>query len=210
MKPEKQYKYRIFLYCANTLVLIFGFLAVGLLSIFLPKPTVSVMEKRTLATPPVFSVGSLLSGEYFHGWESYYADTFPARDALVKAASTLDSLKGFSLNDMRIYEVSTQPDSVTSTQPEEEADVPSPEGAPSSQPEKEEPLPKPVDDGTVGEQIGSSFVYKDMALPIFWGNLPAGQRYADVLRMYAEALDGQTTVYNLIIPSSIEFYLPEK
>lgn len=208
MQPEKQHKFRIILYCVNTVVLIFGFLFVGILSIFLPKPTVSEMEKRTLATVPKFSVEALLSGEYFHGWEKYYADTFPARDALVKTASMMDSAKGISLNDMRIYEVSSQPSSVPAApeQPEDssgESTAPLPE-------EEEKPLPKPVDDGTVGEQIGSSFVYKDMALPIFWGNLPAGQRYANVLNQYAEALDGQTTVYNLIIPSSIEFYLPDK
>ena len=61
-----------------------------------------------------------------------------------------------------------------------------------------------------GEQRGSVFIYKDMALPMFWANKYACDRYAAALAKYEEVLGDTVDIYNLVIPSSIEFYLPQK
>ena len=60
---------------------------VGVLSLVLPKPTVSVYEKRELAPFPAFSAKALWSGEWMRDFEAHYADTFPGRDGFIAAAS---------------------------------------------------------------------------------------------------------------------------
>ncbi len=65
------------------------------------------------------------------------------------------------------------------------------------------------DSTTVGEQQGSVFLYKNMALPIFGGGSGSTRAYADILNRYQEALP-DVTVYSLVVPSAIECYLPER
>lgn len=59
-----------------------GFLITGsMLSLFLPKPEYSDMERRRLASMPVLSPDSIWSGRFMADFENYAADTFPFRDA---------------------------------------------------------------------------------------------------------------------------------
>ncbi|MBR5485735.1 MAG: hypothetical protein IKV41_04425 [Oscillospiraceae bacterium] len=211
MKPEKQRFVQVVLYCANALVLLWGFLIVGILSVGMEKPTISEIEKRTLAAKPVFSVESFFSGQFSRDFEAYYADTFPCRDALVQTASAFNSLKGVTLGDMRVYETNAADTGAPANGEVAPASSVSADTTAEAKNDAENTSFLPPDDENItGEQIGSSFVYKDMALPIFWENPDAAKRYADCLAKYAERLDGKAKVYNLVIPSSIEFYLPKR
>jgi len=58
------------------------------------RPTESVLEQRTLAKVPAFSLGALTDGSWFSGWSSFFSDTFLGRDALVDAAKEMDTLMG--------------------------------------------------------------------------------------------------------------------
>ncbi len=64
------------------LVIIFVcILGAAMLSVFLlPKQTVSVNEKRTLASAPSFSVKSVLNGRFEKDTEEFITDHFPLRD----------------------------------------------------------------------------------------------------------------------------------
>ena len=64
------------------LLLLFGFGAASLLD---TDATVSKVENRDLAAKPEFTVASLLDGTYISKLESYYTDTFPLREQLLKA-----------------------------------------------------------------------------------------------------------------------------
>lgn len=55
----------------------------GILFIILPKEAQSEREKRTLQQRPAFSFEKLFDGSYASEVELYYADQFPARDALI-------------------------------------------------------------------------------------------------------------------------------
>lgn len=84
------------------------------------------------------------------------------------------------------------------------------EEKPSEAPSVETP-PAQTDELEVeGEQRGSVFIYKDIAMPMFWSNKAACDRYAATLAKYEEVLGETVDIYNLVIPSSIEFYLPQK
>ena len=48
-----------------------------------------------------------------------------------------------------------------------------------------------------------------MGMQIFGSSETLSKRYAEVINSYADNLEG-VQVYNLIAPTSIEFYLPEK
>ena len=61
---------------------------------FLHRPTFSESEKRKLAAFPVFSVETLLNGDYFEGISNWFSDTFPFRDAMVGVASDIKKCIG--------------------------------------------------------------------------------------------------------------------
>lgn len=198
----------------------------GLAAVFLPKPTVSEYEKRELEKFPEFTLESLFSGEYTEKLDLFFADTFPAREKFVELAAAVEEIRGLRIDDVKIHESGTtttvQPESpkeetVLETpteitpqpeQPSEEITTSAPEEENEVQEEEDPPVAET--DEVEGEQRGSVFIYKDMALPMFGGNKYACDRYAAALAKYEEALGDSVQIYNLVIPSAIEFYLPQK
>ena len=68
-----------------------GFLFVGMaVTILKPKEATSFYENRSLAVKPVLSRASLLSGQWFSGWETYLKDHAAGRESLLKASTYLD------------------------------------------------------------------------------------------------------------------------
>ena len=216
-------------HCINVGVFLVVIAIMGLAAVFLPKPTVSEYEKRELEKFPNFSIESLFSGEYTEKLDLFFADTFPAREKFVELAAGVEEARGVRIDDVKIHEAVTPTPSVqpeppkeeivlekpteTTQQPEkpsEETPVVAP-GEEEKEKAKEEETPSVAEtDEVEGEQRGSVFIYKDMALPMFGGNKYACDRYAAALAKYQDALGDSVQIYNLVIPSSIEFYLPKK
>lgn len=208
----------------------------GAASIFLPKPTVSEYEKRELEKFPSFSWESLFSGEYAEKLDLFFADTFPAREEFVELAALNEEMRGLRIDDVKIHQSGSTTTTVETEAPEETVseDETVLENKPEETPAPEQPPEQPIEQTTEqaaehateqssektpveaeteeveGEQRGSIFIYKNMALPMFGGNKAACQRYAAALGKYQEILGDSVQIYNLVIPSSIEFYLPEK
>ena len=212
-------------HCINAGVFIAVIVVMGAAAIFLPKPTVSEYEKRELAKFPEFSLESLFSGDYMEQLDLFFADTFPAREKFVELASYSEDWRGLRVDDVKIHEsgntaATVQPEipkEPVEEKPKEETPAVKPEEKPSEtpaeipeEPAQEEAPPVAETDEVEGEQRGSVFIYKDMALPMFGGNRYACERYAKALGKYEEALGDSVNIYNLVIPSSIEFYLPQK
>ena len=76
----------------------FAILAVlTVVSFIIPlRPTVSYIEKRSLAKFPEFSVESLASGAYFDDISTWFSDTFPGRESWIALASNAESFHGYS------------------------------------------------------------------------------------------------------------------
>lgn len=172
--------------------------AVGGLSIAMEKPTYSEQEKRDLAKMPELTLKGYWDGSLASGIDAFYSDTFPFRDALIALGSTMEEMRGLRLDDAKIHETAPTP---------AEPEVPPEQG--SSAPETESPSSSQTEDTAVGERNGSVFIYKGMAMSMFDGSQSMGKWYADVINSYAEALP-EVQVYDIVIPTSIEFYLPEK
>ena len=171
--------------------------AVGGLSIAMEKPTYSEQEKRDLAKMPELTLKGYWDGSLASGIDAFYSDTFPFRDALISLGSTLEEMRGLRLDDAKIHE--TAP---STSEPE----VPT---EPGSGTETENSSSSKAEETAVGEQNGSVFIYKGMAMSMFGGSQSMGKWYADVINSYAAALP-DVQVYDIVVPTSIEFYLPEK
>lgn len=212
-------------HCINVGVVIAVIAVMGAAAVFLPKPTVSEYEKRELATFPEFSLERLFSGEFTEQLDLFFADTFPAREKFVELASYSEDWRGLRVDDVKIHEsgntvVQVQPvtpPEIEAEKPQEEVPAVKPDETSTEVPETPaEPTPEETTppaaetDEVEGEQRGSVFIYKNMALPMFGGNKYAAERYVKALGKYEEALGDSVDIYNLVIPSAIEFYLPQK
>ena len=186
----------------------------GVLSFLLPKQTVSLLERRTLASPPVLSASGLLTGSFTRSLDEYYADHFPGRDALVAFARSLDDFRGFRPDEVKIYGQTP----ATEAAPSPEASQPASENTPeASQPEQSEAASPPTEQNQADQQaaaesaqVDGTFIYRDTAYSLFGGNRRVAQYYAQVLNSYRQKLGDSVSIYNLVIPTSAEFGLPDR
>lgn len=227
MKKSPFHRFLIILHCA----LIPSILAVGgFCSVVLPKPTVSEYERRDLAEFPKFSLEALFSGSFTSDFDSFYADTFPFREDLVKLGAQIEDLRGIRMDDIRIHETTPTPAPVAPDPLPVQSSVPaassseaptiseqmsassessgsseaiSSEAASSQAPAADPNAPAP-------EQYNSVLVYQNRAMAPFGGTEAMAGYYASVLSDYQKKLGDDVTIYNLLVPTSIEFYLPEK
>ncbi len=210
MKNGKKRNYNRFS-VINTAAVLFALFSVGLLSLILPKPTVSEMEKRELAKKPQWSLSSWFSGEFAKQYDAYYADTFPAREKLVSVSSEFEKVQGLHPDDVRIHQ-GNQPTTPAEPKPDEKEQ--GTEQMTESKPDLQDYYdPNAPGNGLSGEgggeQVGSLFLYQNMGMQIFGASKSLSERYAQAINSYAQELEN-VKVYNLIAPSSIAFYLPEK
>ena len=78
------------------IIIVLGLLSVGVISLVDTDRTVSIVENRTLASRPEFSISALLDGSYISELETYYSDTFPARETLMTYNKTLNGFYRYS------------------------------------------------------------------------------------------------------------------
>ncbi len=61
-----------------------------------------------------------------------------------------------------------------------------------------------------GYSSNGYFVVGDTGYMLFGGYRPVAEQYAGYLTQFARSLEGQAKVYNIVVPTSSDFYLPEK
>lgn len=209
-------------------VLVFvGILALtGFISLVAKKPTVSETEKRTLATCPAFSLKAIFSGEWTKDFEAFYADTFPGREGFVSLGAWFNDLHGFRLGGVKFVDVTpiegdepgAESDAETSA-PVETGTTPA-ESAPaesdgtssveetSSSTEETVATTQPPEDKFF-EKSGGIVVYDDRAMEVFAASGSQCESYADAVSKFAKNFPN-VKVYSMVVPTSIEFYLPDK
>lgn len=194
---------------------------VGLLALVLPKPESSEFEGRELADMPTMTVQTLLSGAYTEQVDAFYSDTFPFRDLFVELAAQYNALKGFNEDDVTLHgTVPVVPDEPPSAAPPvASSEKPSSEatssGAPSSSehPSSSQPASSEQADGALesgGEMKEGVFIVGDRAMSLFGTDGKEGKRYAGVITGYQEQFGSDVKIYNLVVPTQSEFYLPKK
>lgn len=215
------------IYAVNAVAFLIIIIYFGVLSLMLPTPTESEVERRELAAKPDFSFASYFAKEYTRSFDTFYADTFPARESFIQLSYALDSFKGVE-GEVKFYQSNIQEEQKplvtssslsSSSSSSESASLPasSSSSESSSQPASSEtssesastlpPQTNAVDDNAYLNN--NIFIYKGAAYQIFYGDNAAAERFANIVSSYAAELPG-VNVYAQVVPQPFNFYLPEK
>ena len=178
------------------LAVFFGTLAaLCLIGIFLPRPDESEIEKRKLTEFPRFTWGSFWDGSWFSGIDTWYADTYPLREALIAGNKAVQSL----------YGVRTEVIVGGENQGEVIPDIGEGKGElptlPQDDPEQKEE--EPPRDGNVnadGEMISGIFVSDNVGYGLYYFVQKNADWYAAILNEMDKRLDGRAQLYSLIAP----------
>ena len=84
------------LYTILLVLLLSVMMLVGVISLVDRDATESELENRKLASKPKFSFSALWDGSYISELETYYSDTFPGREKLLRANQKLNGFYHFS------------------------------------------------------------------------------------------------------------------
>lgn len=219
------------LYTLLLAVLLLAFLAVGVYSLVDQDATESIMENRKLAEKPEFSWASLLDGSYISALETYYSDTFPGRDTLLKLNKQLNQFyyySGTGGDNLLVLDYQggaeqggesiRHPDDIASTAPDDLA--PEPDQTPVDTPPQEEdpaestdPVPPEEPEKTDDEDYteagaGNIIITKDRAMDIPTASNDIILRYAEAINNLHAALGADVQIVSLLTPNSSEFYAP--
>ncbi len=228
IKSAKAYKKNFRRYNIISAVIILIFIAVmAVMLVVLPRPEISELEKRELTPMPSFSVQSLLSGEYFSGISEHFSDTVPFREQLVVLNSRIKKAMGISAptfygsveivadddgNSLEKEPEVTQPTAVTEPQITEAPQVTEITDIQTTQTEQTTSETTGIADFSNNGIVvdGVKMYGEDAGVMLFGGNKKQGARYAQIINNYKAALGDSVNVYNMVVPTSVEFYLPSK
>ena len=150
----------------------------------------SEQEKRDLATFPKISEMTLkefLDGEYFAQIDSFYKDNFVKREKFLALSDKLDTFKGFE-SEIKMTVVSNDTTSSSAATDGEDSD---------------EDLYQNV------EQVGTLLSIDNIVCQAYGFNEPVVNEYASIIKKYGDTL-ANSNVYNVLIPTHVEFALPKK
>lgn len=231
-------KYKQYIIKKAALIKIVAFLtaivAGAVISLLIPlRPKRSVTEKRMLSSFPEISVDDFLDGTYFAGIDTWFSDTFPGRDGLISCNEFMTGLYGIRKNvihgevvkgddipdtdiDERQFDYLNNINSEKVTEPEEETREINYSYDDTVTINADE-IGNNVDSdesgtGTsakAGESLGSIFVVGDSAYNYYSFSKTVSDEYVSVVNDLADKLKGKATVYNMIVPTSIDVTLDD-
>ena len=183
---------------------------VAVLGIIIPlRPTVSTIEKRTLTTFPEFTWQSFIDGTYFNGISTWYADTFPFREALLTANSAVKGLYGL------------QSEQLVGNSDKTGDDIPDTPVLPSSDETTEATTESATTEETTEEQLpdgaihdipeasGNVYVTGDTAFGLYYFSTDGANAYVNMIDKAQKKLDGVANVYDILVPTSFGIMLDE-
>ena len=187
--------------------------ALGTVSILYQKPTFSEIERRDLKEFPTFSKKNYFDGSFAESISAYLADVFPMRENFVRLAGNLTELRGIGYEDVRIHNVAINESEIidSNTSEDNSSDVIS-SNSEETNLENAEAVNENKENTAEEQAIrnGAVYVYKGKAFSIYGGSSSMGEYYANCINAYQERLGEKVKIYNMLIPSSIEFGMPEK
>ena len=178
------------------LAVFFGTLAaLCLIGIFLPRPDESEIEKRKLTEFPRFTWGSFWDGGWFSGIDTWYADTYPLREALIAGNKAVQSLYGVR---SEVIVGGENQGEVIPDIGEGKGELPT---LPQDDPElKEEEPPRDGNVNADGEMISGIFVSDNVGYGLYYFVQKNADWYAAILNEMDKRLEGRAQLYSLIAP----------
>lgn len=182
-------------------------------ALYLPlRPNYSEAEKRELTKFPEFSIEALFDGSYFNGISTWYSDTFPFREMFINANSKIksfygigDSISGFA--DRVGDEIPIVPEVTTGNQTE----IPTGE-IPTQPPVTEPPVteaPDDKNDDALVQKLSNIIIVDNAAYEYYSFIRSTADNYAATVSRAANALNGTSRVFCMVIPTSIDITLDD-
>ena len=217
-KKKKNYKYtkyKIYVFSAVLMLM-------TIIALIIPlRPKESKVEKRTLTKFPAFSVQSFLNGEFLNGISTWYADTFPFREALLTGNTRYRGLYGIqdnqihgsiqtadevpakriSLMDIVLPNIQQEMDSLQESIQERIETQRAADAANGGAKRRQIT--------NVPEQVGSVYVADDTAFSLYGFTQEAANQYIDAVSALANKVSSDVTVYDIVVPISTGIYLEE-
>jgi DHHW protein len=166
----------------------------GLMFLLQKQETKSLVEKRKLKEFPEFNTDSIYYGRYMRALDDYVADHFPYREGLVEFALKLKEWRGYHSDELIIINTPKKPKKIIG---KDSANVELDTAA--------------LEEGEVIEDNRGLVISDGRAMQLFGGNNSRAKNYAAMVNAYYEELKAEgINVFNVVVPSSAEFYLPSK
>ena len=202
-------KLYLFLLC----VLLAVMLAFGISSLTDTDPTVT---ESGLVKKPEPTAENILRGEFTAQWETYYADTFPGREAMIALNRTLnrfyyfspiqenilviDHMGGAEQGGERLPEIELMPD-----------DEPVEEETPVSWEDTSDEMMNEETQTQGGDvqRAGNVVIIGTRAMEVPYLNVFAVQSYGAAVSRIAAAVGADVRTFSVITPNGAQFYTPE-
>jgi hypothetical protein len=176
-----------------------------------PRPSYSDKEQRELSRFPQLSAESLFSGDFFDGINTWFADTFPMRDQLLTVNQWMNGLYGDKNEEIH--------GSI-----EQGEDIPDPSDAvsqsvssapeASSAPDYDDTVSGVKNnttntDDTPAQTLNALLIMGDTAYEYYNFVRDTADSYAAAVNRAAQNLKGTATVYDMVVPNSMDICAPE-
>jgi hypothetical protein len=168
-------------------------------SFLISGDAISLKEKRKLTVMPDISLFSVFDSKYQKTFSMFYEDNFPFRDDWLKIPIIINSLKGLSANEGKLYTIG-----ITERIPKKDK-IKFSKWVKKEQTTTDSSRIIIDDDGVM---VNNLLIYNKRAYQLFGGCDAVAKIYAESVNDLKKALGDSITLYNLLIPSPAEFYLP--
>ena len=203
-------------------------LSVGVISLTDQDAKISAVENRALASRPEFTLKSWLDGSFASKFDTYYNDTFPKREALLRLNKglnrfyyyggtgdqilSIDYRGGAEQGGESLDGVTGAMDQQTQKPAQEEPKKPAENEAPQTPEEQQPEQPEPerqYPDEKDATSVGTILIVGDNAMDIPTATTEIIDRYSQSIDNLAEAMGPQVRTFSLVTPNSGQFYSPE-
>ncbi len=222
------------LYVVSIVLVALSVLSFGIYSFLDKDVQKSETENRNLASFPEFSVEALLSGKFTAELEEYYSDQFPFRDFFISAdkiRETAYACVKVGEDDLVVLEggnnvgggagenllssiVASSDETSSSLDNASDNTVSSTTSVPNSSTVNTTVSKAPTASANTtlknqdGVKNGLVLLKGTRAMELYGNNFSAFEKYANTINRLKAAMPDKT-VYNMLIPTSVEFYSPD-
>lgn len=171
------------------------------------RPKISEVEKRTLTEFPALTWSGFWDGSYFGGIDTWYADTFPLREPLIRANQSLQEHYGVR-SDQLVGNVAMVADAIPVAGE-------STDGEPESAEAAAAPTPTPTAtpaDGTVtqkGDIQGNIYITQNCGYLMYYFSQSGADLFANTMNNFYQNVKDMVDVYVVVAPLNSGIMLDE-
>lgn len=193
---------------------------------FWARPKKSEAEKRELDKFPALTLSGVMDGSFFTGVVSWYGDTYPVREGMIKTQNSLKNLYGIQRSAIYGTAAGKADDIPTDEAGAAPTITPAPttgsesssgkEGVTASSQEGGNAVSSSSSSGNTGnsagegtgtihdvpESMGTVYVADGMGFELYYFSQENADTYASMLNTVRTKLDSSVNIYDMIVPNS--------